>query len=105
MANRITVNICGEDYTLVADESAAYMEQVAAKVSEKMDEVIRATKVGRCDAAVLAAVNLADELFKCEQASENLRKQVKAYLDEAAQAKNEVSELKRQLFKAQQGRK
>ena len=29
---------------------------------------------------------------------------VKNYLDEATQAKNEASELKRQLFKAQQGR-
>ena len=37
---------------------------------------------------------------------ENLRRQVKSYLDEAAQAKNEASELKRQLYKAQQqGRK
>ena len=32
MANRITVSICGEDYTLVAEESTAYMEQVAALV-------------------------------------------------------------------------
>ena len=30
MANRVTVNICGEDYTLVAEESTAYMEQGAA---------------------------------------------------------------------------
>ena len=55
-------------------------------------------------AAVLAAVNLADELLKNQAAAENLRRQVKNYLDEATQAKNEASELKRQLFKAQQGR-
>ena len=56
------------------------------------------------DPAVLAAVNLADELLKNQAAAENLRRQVKNYLDEATQAKNEASELKRQLFKAQQGR-
>ncbi len=106
MANRITVNICGEDYTLVAEENTAYMEQVAKMVDEKMSEIITGAKVGRGDAAVLAAVNLADELLKSEQTAENLRRQVKSYLDEAAQAKTEVSELKRQLFKAQQqGRK
>ena len=60
MANRVTVNICGEDYTLVAEESTAYMEQVAALVDKKMGEVIAGAKVGRSDAAVLAAVNLAD---------------------------------------------
>ena len=105
MANRITVSICGEDYTLVAEESTAYMEQVAALADKKMKEVIAGVKVGRNDAAVLAAVNLADELLKNEQSAENLRRQVKSYLDEAAQAKSEVSDLKRQLFRAQQGKK
>ena len=105
MANRVTVNICGEDYTLVAEESTAYMEQVAALGDKKMGEVIAGAKVGRSDAAVLAAVNLADELLKSEQAAENLRRQVKGYLDEAAQARGEISDLKRQLFKAQQGKK
>lgn len=105
MANRITVSICGEEYTLVAEESTAYMERVASLVDKKMSEVITGAKVGRNDAAVLAAVNLADELLKSEQAAENLRRQVKNYLDEATQARNEVSELKRQLFKVQQGRK
>ena len=105
MANRITVSICGEDYTLVAEESTAYMEQVASLVDKKMKEVIAGVKVGRNDAAVLAAVNLADELLKNEQSAENLRRQVKSYLDEAAQAKSEVSDLKRQLFRAQQGKK
>ena len=105
MANRITVSICGEDYTLVAEESTAYMEQVAALVDKKMKEVIAGVKVGRNDAAVLAAVNLADELLKNEQSAENRRRQVKSYLDEAAQAKSEVSDLKRQLFRAQQGKK
>ena len=69
-----------------------------------MTEVMTGTHVGRTDAAVLAALNIADELYKTQEASENLRRQVKAYLDEAAQAKSEVSELKRQLFKAQNKR-
>lgn len=105
MANRITVSICGDEYTFVAEESTAYMEQVAALVDKKMSEILTGTKVGRSDAAVLAAVNLADELLKSEQTAENLRCQVKGYLDEATQARNEASDLKRQLFKAQQGRK
>ncbi len=104
MANRVTVTICDEEYTLVADETPSYMEQVAGSVDEKMSELLRG-KVSRVDAAVLTAVNLADELLKSQQAAENLRRQIKEYLDEASQAKAEVSDLKRQLFKAQQGRK
>jgi len=102
MANRITMSICGQDYTLVAEESAAYMEKVGNVVNEKMTELMATAHVSRNDAAVLAAINLADEIFKSQEGAENLRRQVKTYLDEAAAAKNEVSELKRQLFKLQQ---
>lgn len=104
MANKVTMTICGQEYTLVADESAAYMEQVGTLVNHRMRQAQETLHVSRADAAVLAAVNLADELLKNQAAAENLRRQVKNYLDEATQAKNEASELRRQLFKAQQGR-
>ena len=47
MANRVVVNICGEEYTFVAEESASYMQKVGSYVSEKMDEVLNGAKVGR----------------------------------------------------------
>ena len=102
MANRVTMNICGEDYTLVAEESPAYMEKIGSMVDGKMRGLMDEARVSRNDAAVLAAVNLADELCKAQEGTENLRRQLKSYLDEASAAKNEVSELKRQLFKYQQ---
>lgn len=101
MANRVTMSICGDEYTLVADESSAYMEKVGALVDKKMTELMELAHMGRGDAAVLTAVNIADELFKAQESAENLRRQLKNYLDEATQAKAEISELKRQLFKAQ----
>ncbi len=79
------------------------MEKVGALVDEKMTQLQEGAHVSRIDAAVLTAVNLADELLKAQEAAENLRRQLKTYLDEASQAKAEASELKRQLFKAQQG--
>ena len=102
MANRVVINICGEDYTFVAEESAAYMEKVGAYVSGKMQEVLDGAKVGRTDAAVLTAVNITDELFKAQSASEQLRSQIKGYLDESGKAQNQVSELKREVFRLQQ---
>ena len=97
MANRVTMNICGEEYTFVAEESASYMQKVGSYVNGKMEELLAGAKVGRTDAAVLTA----DELFKEREAGEGLRRQLKQYLDEANRAKNEVSELKRELFKLQ----
>lgn len=102
MANRVVVNICGEEYTFVAEESASYMQKVGAYVSEKMDEVLNGAKVGRSDAAILTAANITDELFKAQAAAEQLRSQIKGYLDEAGKAQAEVSELKREVFRLQQ---
>ena len=104
MANRVTMSICGEEYTFVADESASYMQRVGAYVDEKMSELLTSAKVGRTDAAVLTAANIADELFKEREAGEALRRQLKQYLDEANRAKNEASELKREIFKLQNRR-
>ena len=102
MANRVVISICGEEYTFIADESAAYMQKVGSYVSEKMEEVLSSAKVGRTDAAILTAANIADELFKAQAASEQLRSQIKGYLDEAGKAQASVSELKREVLRLQQ---
>ena len=102
MANRVVVTICGEDYTFVAEEAPSYMQKVGAYVGDKMDEVLNSTRVGRTDAAVLTAANIADELFKAQAAAEQLRRQIKGYLDEAGKAQSQVSELKREVFRLQQ---
>ena len=102
MANRVVISICGEEYTFVAEEAPSYMQKVGAYVNEKMDEILTSAKVGRTDAAVLTAANIADELFKAQAAAEQLRAQIKGYLDEANKAQSEVSELKREIFRLQQ---
>ena len=64
MDHRVTVTICGNEYTFVAEEDGAYVEKVAAYVDQKMTEILSSTKAGHTDAAVLTAANIADELFK-----------------------------------------
>ena len=102
MGNRMVISICGEEYTFVSEETTAYMDRVGNHVSEKMSEILKNSRVGRTDAAVLAAANITDELYKAQQTAEQLRGQIKDYLDQAAQAHNEVSDLKREVFRLQQ---
>ena len=58
-------------------------------------------RLDRVDAAIMAALNIADGYFKAQETAENLRKQVKQYLDEATRIKMELSESKRELFRLQ----
>ena len=102
MANRVVISICGEEYTFVAEEAPSYMQKVGSYVNDKMDEILSTSKVGRTDAAVLTAANIADELFKAQTAAEQLRAQIKGYLDEATKAQAEASELRREVFRLTQ---
>lgn len=105
MANRITVSICGDDYTLMAEESPSYMQKVAALVDTRMNTIMASGRFSRLDAAILAATNIADELLKQQNSTENLRSQLKGYLDEANKAKSELSECRRELVKLKQQKK
>ena len=101
MANRVTMSICGTEYILVAEEDAAYMEKIGNMVDAEMQKLMDSAHMSRDAAAVLAAVNLADELCKAQENADNLRRQLKTYLDEASRAKNEAAELRRKLQNAQ----
>ena len=101
MANRVTMTICGTEYILVAEEDAAYTEKIGSMVDTEMRSLMDSAHMSRDAAAVLAAVNLADQLTKAQEGAENLRRQVKTYLDEASRAKSEAAELRRKLQNAQ----
>jgi len=101
MANRVTMTICGTEYILVAEEDAAYMEKIGGMVDAEMQKLMDSAHMSRDAAAVLTAVNLADQLTKAQEGAENLRRQVKTYLDEASRAKSEAAELRRKLQNGQ----
>ena len=45
MENRITVSICDEEYTFVAEEAPSYMQKVGSYVNDKMSELLNSAKV------------------------------------------------------------
>ena len=101
MKNKITVSIAGQEYTMVAAEGEDYVRRVAAHVDSQMREVLSQGRLSQADGAVLAAMNIADQSFKEQKAAENLRRQIKEYLEEATKLKMELSEAKREIFKLQ----
>lgn len=61
----VTVSIFGKDYTLRGAAEADYVREVAAFVDQRMNEVARGGSVAStARVAILAAVNIADELFR-----------------------------------------
>jgi len=96
MLNRVTVSIAGLDYTLLSGETEAYMQEVASYVNGKVTE-IRDAGAAALEAAVLGALNVADGYYKEREASQGLREQVKALLEDTAKLRNEIRALKKQI--------
>ena len=64
----VTVTIFGHDYTLRGEADSKYVEKVADFVDRKMNEVAENSAVGStAKVAILAAINIADELFRERQ--------------------------------------
>jgi len=104
MKNRVTVTIADQQYTLIADQEADAVQKIAAHVDTRVREVLQGSHLSMADSAILASMNIAEELFKEMDANENLRRQLKDYLEEGAKVKQELSEAKREIFRLQNRR-
>jgi cell division protein ZapA len=75
----VTVVIYGHEYTLKGEADAEYVQKVARFVDRKMKEVAEnSTLASTTKVAILAAINVADELFRERQK----RHEALALLDE-----------------------
>lgn len=106
MKRKVTVTVDGREYTLASsDSNPQYMEQVAEYVDSQINTIKTVVRVSAIDAATMSAMDIADSYFKERTASENLRGQLKAALDEANKFKKEISDLKMENFRLSQNRR
>jgi cell division protein ZapA len=87
----VHVEIFGQSYAVRAGAERGYVEQLAGFVDGQMKEVGRSTNtVDSVRIAVLAALNIADELFRCRAARSSgdhvLQQRAQLLADELAQA-------------------
>jgi cell division protein ZapA len=69
----VRVSILGDDYTIRSGASAAHTRAVAAHVDRVIRQVLSTgTVVETHKAAILAALQITDELFRTREASEEL---------------------------------
>ena len=105
MNEKIKVTVAERTFLLTSSDEESYVQKVAESVDEQIRKAAEASHASTLDAAIMCAMNLADNFFKEQEKSEHLRQQVKQYLDEANQMKQELSEAKREIFRLQQGGK
>lgn len=80
--NRVTVTIAGKSYTILAEESREYMDEVAELVNSKISEAHTNPDLTVEQASVLAAINVADECLKAKNQVASLQEQLQTYIEE-----------------------
>jgi len=95
--NKIKLNIVGTEYSIVSDEPVSYMTELGMQVDKDMRDIMQDPRISTAMAAVLVALNNADAVRKAESAADNLRSQMKGYLDDNARARMESDSSRREL--------
>ena len=96
--NRVAITINSRQYTVVADESAEYIQRLGNHINEKVETVLKGGQniMGERP-VVLAAFNICDEYFKSAQEVDMLKGQVKQTSDRNDYLEQKVYELKKQI--------
>lgn len=95
--SKVRLNICGSSYVVNTCESEDYMQNLADRLNLDMNELMASSNsVSITTAAVMTALNYRDELEKASGSADNMRRQIKDYLEDAASAKMAAEEARRE---------
>lgn len=97
MKNRITVAIDAEEYIVIADEDEGYVRKTAELVNSRIAEVRQDHSISKVTAMAFALLSLSDSYLKAMEASDNMRAQLKGYLEDCTRLRSELNEARREL--------
>ena len=78
MSSSVKVSVAGQKISLRTDAKPKYVQELASYVSQKIEEVkVGGRTVTTQSLALLAAMQIADELYQLRQSQEQLKRQVR----------------------------
>ncbi len=91
--NKVKVTICGKEFNLKTDESPSYFIELARKVDSEIYKMASSSdNMSIQSAATLVALAAFDEAKKANDSIDNIRTQIKEYVDDACKARLERDE-------------
>lgn len=86
--NKVKVKIYNREYTLQTEETSEYTLSLAKKLDTQLTAMINSRAAASIvDAAVLIALSALDECQKVNDNIDNIRTQIKDYVDDAGEAR------------------
>lgn len=98
LKNRVKLNIGGIEIAVLSDESEEYVLGVGQEVDRRIKSQLTTNpSMSVTTAAIITALDLCDEYRKSTAAQDNLRVQMKNYLEDSAKLKIEADDAARQV--------
>ncbi|MBO4868003.1 MAG: cell division protein ZapA [Ruminococcus sp.] len=92
------VIIMGKEYVLTSEENKDYTERLAAALDKRIKDMrARFSSLSITDCAVLTALDCMDELGQSNRNIDNIRTQIKDYVDDAGRARNQATAAQREI--------
>lgn len=90
-ANKVKLSIGGAEYTIIAEDDARYVQSLGKELDRALAAIMKANdRLSVTQAAILLALDYADECKKATETADRLREQIKDYLDDASNAKSKA---------------
>lgn len=96
--NKVSLKISGSTYSILTEDDPEYVENLGEIIDEELRSTMQASpSLSLTQCAVLVALNQADACKKSTALADNLRAQIKDYLEDASRARMEVDVARREI--------
>lgn len=96
--NKVQIKICGATYSIITEDAAEYVEELGDFIDGEMKNISSSNPgLSSIQCAVLVALDQADAARKATASADNLRAQIKDYLEDSARARMEVDVARREI--------
>lgn len=101
--NKIRLNICGAECTITSEDNETYVLALGDEVEKSIQSIMsKNDRVSLTLAAIITALSFCDESKKAVAAADNLRSQIKDYLEDSSRSRLEADEARREIERMKQ---
>ena len=98
MKQKIRLNLCGLECVVSTDDREEDVREAARVVEQAINSVIEHnSRASITLAAMITALSYYDDMRRAVQSADNLRSQIKNYLEDASRARLEADEARREM--------
>ncbi len=98
MINRVRIEVGASKYVIATPEKEEYVQQLAQELNSQISQLMESNdRMSLNDALVLCALNYVDAYKKSEASADHMRSQLTDYLEDAAKARIELDEARREI--------